>query len=231
MAKIEITKTELVWPGKYDENGQRREVERVNLPFQVIETVNETRATREAAKKPRQVSLFDIWEAREGDTFEEGWKNKLIWGDNKYVMSSLLDKFAGKIDLIYIDPPFFTGTDQEIVLSIGEEEIAVPKEPSLVEEAAYRNVWRVGSGSFCQWMYERLDLMLRLLSSKGAIFIRHDQYWSHYVKLIADEVFGKDKFQNEIVVKRIYKNLTQQGKVSIPLATASTIAHLHFALI
>jgi len=60
MAKIEITKTELVWPGKYNEDGTRKEVERVNLPFQVIETINETRATREASKKPKQKSLFDI---------------------------------------------------------------------------------------------------------------------------------------------------------------------------
>lgn len=85
MAKIEITKTALVWPGKYNENGTRKEVERVTLPFQVIETINETRAKREAAKKPKQSSLFDIWQAKEGDTFEEGWKNKLIWGDNKLV--------------------------------------------------------------------------------------------------------------------------------------------------
>ena len=102
MSKIEITKTELVWPGKYNEDGTRKEVERVNLPFQVIETINETRATREAAKKPKQQSLFDVWQAKEGDTFEEGWKNKLIWGENLLVMSSLLEKFAGKIDLIYI---------------------------------------------------------------------------------------------------------------------------------
>jgi len=72
MAKIEIAKTELVWPGKYNEDGTRNEVERVNLPFQVIETINEIRATREAAKKPKQKSLFDIWQAKEVDTFEEG---------------------------------------------------------------------------------------------------------------------------------------------------------------
>ena len=72
MAKIEITKTELVWPGKYNEDGTRNEVDRVNLPFQVIETINETRATREAAKKPKQPSLFDIWQAKGVDTFEEG---------------------------------------------------------------------------------------------------------------------------------------------------------------
>lgn len=100
MEKIEITKTELVWPGKYNEDGTRKEVERVNLPFQVIETINETRATREAAKKPKQKSLFDVLQAKEGDTFQEGWKNKLIWGDNLLVMGSLLEKFAGKIDLL-----------------------------------------------------------------------------------------------------------------------------------
>jgi adenine-specific DNA-methyltransferase len=104
MAKIEITKTELVWPGKYNEDGTLKEVPRVSLPFQVIETVNESRATREAKKGGVQQSLFDVWEGKEGDTFEAGWRNKLIWGDNLLVMGSLLEKFAGKIDLIYIDP-------------------------------------------------------------------------------------------------------------------------------
>ena len=108
--KIEITKTELVWPGKYNEDGTLKEVPRVNLPFQIIETINESRATREERKKP-QPSLFDVYQGKEGDTFLEGWKNKLIWGDNLLVMGSLLEKFAGKIDLIYIDPPFATGAD------------------------------------------------------------------------------------------------------------------------
>jgi hypothetical protein len=99
MAKVEITKTELVWPGKYNEDGTRKEVPRVNLPFQVIETINESRASREVVKQ-RGPTLFDIWEGKEGDTFEAGWKNKLIWGDNLLVMGSLLEKFAGKIDLI-----------------------------------------------------------------------------------------------------------------------------------
>jgi adenine-specific DNA-methyltransferase len=110
MAKIDITKTELVWPGKYNDDGTRKEVPRVSLPFQVIETINQSRATREATKF--QPSLFDIYEGKEGDTFEEGWKNKLIWGDNLLVMGSLLEKFAGKIDLIYIDPPFATGSSK-----------------------------------------------------------------------------------------------------------------------
>jgi adenine-specific DNA-methyltransferase len=220
MAKIEITKTELVWPGKYNEDGSLKEVPRVNLPFQVIETINESRASREAKKVGQQMSLFDFWDAKEGETFEEGWRNKLIWGDNLLVMGSLLEKFAGKIDLIYIDPPFFTGTHQAITVKIGDD-FGFEKTPSMMEEVAYWNAWRDGVPSFCRWIYERLYFMKDLLSNNGMIFIRFDQYWSHYVKLIADDDFGKSNFQNEIVVKRIYKNVTGQGKVSIPLATDS----------
>ena len=80
MTTIEVTKTELVWPGKYNEDGTLREVPRVSLPFQVIETVNESRATREAKVTRGGGSLFDYWEGSEGDTFEDGWKNKLILG-------------------------------------------------------------------------------------------------------------------------------------------------------
>ena len=108
MAKTDVTRTELVWPGKYDEDGTLRETPRVNLPFQVIETVNESRATREA-RKTVSMPLFDVYAGTEGDTFEEGWKNKLIWGANLLVTGSHLEKFAGKIDLIYIAPPFATG--------------------------------------------------------------------------------------------------------------------------
>jgi adenine-specific DNA-methyltransferase len=77
MAKIEVMKTELVWPGKYNDDGTRKAVPRVSLPFQVIETINESRATREAKKAPLMI-LFDIYQGKEGETFEEGWRNKLI---------------------------------------------------------------------------------------------------------------------------------------------------------
>ncbi len=106
MAKVEVTSTELVWPGKYDEDGTLKDVPRVSLPFQVIETVNESRASREAKKGGVQGTLFDVYEGKEGDTFEAGWRNKLIWGDNLLVMGSLLEKFAGKI---------FKGHTQEII--------------------------------------------------------------------------------------------------------------------
>src|SRR5437868_3094606 len=159
MAKIELTKTELVWPGKYNEDGTRREVPRLDLPFQVIETINESRATREAKKAPQQNALFDIYSGTEGETFEDGWKNKLIWGDNLLVMSSLLQKFAGKIDLIYIDPPFGTGADftqkylvdsEGIRLASVNEQNDFEKEASIIEEITYRDTWGSGIDSYLE---------------------------------------------------------------------------------
>ena len=199
MAKIDITKTELVWPGKYNEDGTLKEVSLVNLPFQVIETVNESRATREAKKHGVQASLFDIYEGNEGDTFEDGWKNKLIWGDNLLVMSSLLEKFAGKIDLIYIDPPFATGADFSFSAQIGESNEKIPKEQSIIEEKAYRDTWGKGTDSFISMIYERLSLMRDMLSKNGSIYVHCDWHKSHYLRLLLDEIFGVDNFLNEII--------------------------------
>jgi len=199
MEKIEITKTELVWQGKYNEDGTRKEVERVNLPFQVIETINETRATREAAKKPKQKSLFDIWQAKEGETFEEGWKNKLIWGDNLLVMESLLENFAGKIDLIYIDPPFATGADFSFTTEIGDGDFEVKKEQSIIEEKAYRDTWGRGTGSYLEMMSDRLDLMRDLITESGSIYVHLDWHVGHYLKIIMDDIFGKENCRNEII--------------------------------
>src|SRR3954470_12436560 len=134
MPKPEINRTELVWPGKYNEDGTRKDVPRVSLPFQVIETVNESRATREAKKLPQQSTLFDVYDGKEGDTFEAGWRNKLIWGDNLLVMASLLEKFAGKVDLIYIDPPFATGGDFSITASVGDGGDEIRKAQTVIEE-------------------------------------------------------------------------------------------------
>src|SRR5207245_7406230 len=195
MARIEITKTELVWPGKYNEDGTRKEVPRVSLPFQVIETINESRATREADKLPRQQSLFDIYEGKEGDTFEAGWRNKLIWGDNLLVMGSLLEKFAGKIDLIYIDPPFATGADFAFKTEVGESGEEITKEQSALEEKAYRDTWGSGIGSYLGMVRDRLSLMRDLLSPKGSIYVHLDATVGHYVKTMIDEAFGGASFQ------------------------------------
>jgi len=199
MAKIEITKTELVWPGKYNEDGTLKEVPRVSLPFQAIERINESRTTHEARKGGEQGTLFDVYEGKEGDTFEEGWRNKLIWGDNLLVMGSLLEKFAGKIDLIYIDPPFATGTDFSFTAPIGEAGEEVTRKQSVIKEKAYRDTWGRGLDSYLQMMYERLTLMRELLSERGSIYVHCDWRAGYYLRAILDEVFGRDNFRNEIV--------------------------------
>ena len=199
MPKIDITKTELVWPGKFNDDGTLREVPRVNLPFQIIETINESRATREAKKDGVQRSLFDIYEGNEGDTFEEGWKNKLIWGDNLLVMGSLLEKFAGKIDLIYIDPPFATGSNFSFSAAVGESSEDVFKEQSAIEEKAYRDTWGRGSDSYLDMMQTRLKLLRELLAPHGTIYVHIDWTMGHYLKLVLDEIFGRENFRNEII--------------------------------
>lgn len=197
MAKIDVTKTELVWPGKYNEDGSLREVPRVNLPFQVIERVNESRATRESKKQPQQLDmLFEAYAGKEGDTFEDGWRNKLIWGENQLVMGSLLANFPNKIDLIYIDPPFATGIDFSIKSMIGDTEIE--KEQSLIEEKIYRDTWGQGLSSYLSMMQSRLSLMKSLLSTKGSIFVHCDARVSGYLRAMMDEVFGSKNFRNEI---------------------------------
>src|SRR5437867_11740104 len=144
MAKIDLTQPELVWPGKYNENGTRKEVPWVRLPFQVLETLNESRATREAKR-----------EGQQDDTCDDGWRNKLIWGDNLLVMGALLEKFAGKIGLIYIDPPFATGADFSATSLLGDEDIEVTKEQSIIEERVYRDTWGSGIRSYLEMMINR----------------------------------------------------------------------------
>ncbi len=199
MTKIDVTKTELVWPGKYNDDGTLKDTPRVSLPFQVIETVNESRAGREARKGGSQQSLFEVYEGKEGDTFEDGWKNKLIWGDNLLVMGSLLEKFAGKVDLVYIDPPFATGADFRFMAEIGESNERISKEQSAIEEKAYRDTWRSGINSYLNMMRSRLELIRDLISPKGTIYIHIDWTIGHYLKLVLDDIFGRDNFRNEII--------------------------------
>ena len=201
---ISVSKTELVWPGRYNEDGTLREVPRVSLPFQVIETVNESRATREAKKGGVQGTLFDVWEGKEGDTFEEGWRNKLIWGENLLVMGSLLEKFAGKIDLIYIDPPFAVGADFGFQAPIGETNTQVDKEPSAIESKAYRDTWGRGYDSYLEMLFLRLSVMRDLLSDRGTIYVHVGPTVSHYVRCLLEGIFGGDSFINEVIWRRAF---------------------------
>jgi len=136
---------------------------------------------------------FGEWPA----DYPRDWKNKLIWGDNKYVMASLLRDFAGQIDLIYIDPPFATGADFTVEVEIGDAEVT--KQASVIEELAYRDTWGQGLSSYLQMMYERLVLMRELLAESGVIYVHLDYRVVHQVKVIMDEIFGSGNLQNEIV--------------------------------
>ncbi len=176
--------TGLYWKGK------KTEVDRVVLPFQTIEIINESRATRQR-EKDKGKELFGT--NQQNDT----WYNCLIWGDNKYIMASLFEEFAGKIDLIYIDPPFATGADFSVKMTLGDAEWT--KEPSAIEDKAYRDTWGQGLDSYIQMMYERLVLMRELLSDTGSIYVHLDWHVSHYIKLILDDIFDIDNFRNEII--------------------------------
>jgi adenine-specific DNA-methyltransferase len=195
---FEITRTELVWPGKYDEDGKRREPERPRLPFQVIERVNESRATR-TQRQGKGMTLFDYFEPDTAETFEDGWRNKLIWGDNLLVMSSLLDQFAGKIDLIYIDPPFATGADFSVRVRLGDEGVPLTKQASLVEEKAYRDTWGSGADSYLTMIVPRLHSLRQLLAPTGSIFFHCDSRLNGIMRLALDEAFGVDRRVNEVV--------------------------------
>ncbi|AEG17859.1 site-specific DNA-methyltransferase [Methanobacterium paludis] len=193
---------ELVW------NGKTNEVSNVVLPFQVIEQVDEPRA--EGIKTDKQVTLFDS----RGRQLA-GWTNKLIWGDNKLILSSLKNgplreeiERNGGIKLIYIDPPFDVGADFSMKIDIGEGN-SFTKEPGVLEELAYRDTWGKGTDSFIAMIYERLILMRDLLAEDGSIYVHCDWRVNNFIKLILDEIFDIDNFRNEI----IWHYQTYQGQV------------------
>jgi len=118
-------------------------------------------------------------------------------------MSSFLKQgWAGKINLIYIDPPFFTGADFSIKTKVGDE--PVEKEPSIIEERAYSDIWSGGIASYLKYMYDRLVLMRELLAGNGSIYVHLDWHVGHYVKVMMDQadLFGYENFVNEIVWRR-----------------------------
>jgi hypothetical protein len=124
---------ELIWDGKYDEHGHKRAPVRIELPFQTVETVNES-----VQERQRTLELSSSGHDPE-------WRNRLIWGDKKYVLPSLLPEFAGKVDLIYIDPPFDTGADFSYTTTVPDSDLLFEKEPSILEQKAYRDTWGVST--------------------------------------------------------------------------------------
>lgn len=189
-------KTELVWEGKYDEFGNRREVNlgTLVLPLQKIETIDEPRSRAE-----EQGSLFDAAKAH-----RDGFRNRLIWGDNKLVGASLLQDFRNAIDLVYVDPPFDVGADFTMDISIGDRKETVDKQQSVLEMIAYRDMWGKGTSSYLHMLFERLYIIKQLMSDTGSIYIHVGPNVNHYVRSLADEIFGADNFINEIIWRRAF---------------------------
>src|SRR3990170_7566217 len=170
---------ELVW------NGKTNEVCNVVLPFQTIEHVDEPRSEKEMKL---QGELFSMQTGRQ----LKGWTNKLIWGDNKLILTSLKNgplreeiEKEGGIKLIYIDPPFDVGADFSMDIEIGGDTFT--KKPNILEEIAYRDTWGKGADSFIAMIYERLVLMRDLLADDGSIYVHLDEKMVHYVRAVLDE--------------------------------------------
>ena len=186
---------ELVW------NGKTQEVCNLVLPFQTIEHIDEPRSQRISGKE-RQFDLFDL-----SGRQIKGWTNKLIWGDNKLILSSLKNgpmrreiEKQGGLKLVYIDPPFDVGADFSMNVEIGEESFT--KKPSVIEEVAYRDTWGKGADSFIAMIYERLKIMHGLLADDGSIYVHCDWRVNSYIKNVLDEIFGSSFFLNELIWQR-----------------------------
>lgn len=183
--------TELIWPGKTGE------VTNVVLPFQTIEQIDEPRAETAG-------SVGDLFQVGAGGRQSGGWSNKLIWGDNKLVLSSLKNgplrrqiEDAGGLKLVYIDPPFDVGADFSHRLEIGGDELT--KNASVIEDIAYRDTWGRGRDSYFSMIQERLSIIHGLLSDSGSILVHCDWRVNSGIRFILDELFQEDHFQNEII--------------------------------
>ncbi len=190
---FKVPKLGLYWPDK------RTVVDKTILPFQVVEVVNVPKAERE-----REPLFYG-----QGATEKPDWRNKLVWGDNKWIMSSLLPEFAGKIDLIYIDPPFATGADFSYRVKVEGEEWV--KEASVIEERAYRDTWGKGLDSYLQMMYDRLVLMRELLSPSGSLLVHIDYRVTSHLRLLLDEIFDANSMRNEIVWNKGFRGTRSKG--------------------
>lgn len=162
---------------------------------------------------PKEHNLFKGFV---NDINEQNWFNRLCYGDNLLVMQALLTgdeatglpSMRGKIDLIYIDPPYDSKADYRTKITLPNG--SIEQRPTVLEQFAYSDTWKDGTVSYLQALYPRLYLMKELLSEKGSIYVHIDWHVGHYVKVLLDEIFGKDNFRNEIIWH--YEKWTAQSK-------------------
>jgi len=194
---LSMMRTELVWEGKYDEWGNRREVDIAGcaMPMQRIETIDQPRSEA-AAAGAQSLIQFEKKTTRLDD-----FRNRLIWGDNKLVMASLLAEFKGTIDLIYIDPPFNVDADFCFRVPIGDGDEQIEKDQSALEMVAYNDTWGKGTDSYLNVMTERIGLMRDLLAPTGSLVVHVDWRVSHWMRALLADIFGAENFVSEIVWK------------------------------
>jgi DNA modification methylase len=190
-------------------NGKSTGITNVRLPFQAVEHIDEP---RDESLLKMHGSLFDTSGQRITD-----WTNKLIWGDNKYVLSSLGSgtvrqqiESAGGLKLVYIDPPFDVGEDFTTTVEIGDSSLV--KTPTVLERQAFQDTWGNGDDSFVAMIHERLRLIRDLMSEDGTIYIHCDWRVTAYYRLLCDEIFGKENFLNEIIWQSAVGDTSDKNK-------------------
>lgn len=173
------------------------ENEQLSFEFEARPTIKGFPELRWTGKRPYRSTQYYPAQLRESyGEAKDGWMNKIFWGDNLQVMSHLLKEYRGKVDLIYIDPPFDSKADYKKKIDlkgIGK----VESDSTSFEEKQYGDIWT--NDEYLQFMYERLTIMRELLSEKGSIYLHCDWHKSHHLRILMDEVFGTDKFVNEVI--------------------------------
>ena len=177
-------------------NGRKEDITNIALPFHHIEHIDEPRKEDTSGQT---ISMFDT-KGRQ----KAGWHNKLIWGDNKLILSSLANgplreeiEKEGGLKLVYIDPPFAVGADFSHTIELNGE--TATKSQSVLEEIAYRDTWQKGISSYLSMMYERLKLIHKLLAEDGSIYVHCDWRMNSFLRILLNEIFGVENFKNEIV--------------------------------
>lgn len=169
--------------------------EQLTFEFEPRPTIKGFPELRWTGKRPYHATQYYPAQLRESYGEEQnGWINKIFWGDNLQVMSHLLKEFQGKVDLIYIDPPFDSRVEYRKKIELKNK--IVYSNTSSFEEKQYGDIWI--NDEYLQFMYERLTLMRELLAKDGSIYVHCDWHKGHYLKIIMDELFGADNFVNEI---------------------------------
>ena len=172
--------------------------EQLRFEFDVREPIKGFPELHWTGKRPYRSTQYFPAQLRETYGSEQrGWMNKIFWGDNLQVMSHLLKEYRGKIDLIYIDPPFDSKADYKRKIEVRGVGQATSDSTSF-EEKQYGDIWC--NDEYLQFMYERLILMRELLSESGSIYLHCDWHKSHFLRAIMDEIFGADNFRNELSI-------------------------------